>query len=135
MLPQHYIPLEALPLSTNGKVDRNALPAPDTQPIDQADQIAPTTATQIEIATIWSEVLKVPRIGIEADFFELGGDSLLATQALSRLRTTFQLELSLRDFLTKPTVADLAQQIDLLSKVQELRPTAPLLAGEEDETW
>jgi acyl carrier protein len=113
-LPEHMIPsafllLEELPLTPNGKVDRRSLPAPDdTRPELAAAYIAPRTAVEEIIAGIWSEVLKVERVGICDNFFELGGHSLLATQVVSRVREAFHLELPLRFLFEQPTVLHLA---------------------------
>jgi pyochelin synthetase len=135
MVPMHYCVLDALPLTANGKIDRKALPLPDVQSVQERTIVPPSTTVQADVTAIWSEVLKVPQVGISEDFFELGGDSLLATQVLSRLRSTFKIDLSLRDFLAKPKVFDLAEHIGLLTTAQNLLPTIPLRMEEEEEVW
>jgi natural product biosynthesis luciferase-like monooxygenase protein/FkbM family methyltransferase len=113
MIPSHFVLLEHLPLTANGKLDRRALPAPDTtQPAIAGEFAAPRTPTEELVASIWADVLRVEQIGVQDNFFDLGGHSLLATQAISRLRDTFQVELPLRSMLDLPTVAALAAQID-----------------------
>jgi amino acid adenylation domain-containing protein len=111
MIPSTYIRLDALPLTANGKVDRNALPEPETARSEK-DYVAPRTPTEELLVTLWSKLLKVPQIGIFDDFFELGGDSLLATRFMTQVRNTLQMELPLRDFLEKPTVVELAERIE-----------------------
>ena len=104
--------LDQLPLTANGKVDRKALPAPDASRPDLARDFAPPEGpVQEKIAAIWSEVLRLERVGAHDNFFELGGHSLLATQVLSRTRAAFGLELPLRAIFDTPTVAGLADAI------------------------
>ncbi|MBV9774525.1 MAG: AMP-binding protein, partial [Gemmatimonadetes bacterium] len=116
-LPEHMVPgallvLERLPLNVNGKVDREALPAPE--PATDAEYVAPRTATEGALAAIWAEVLETGRVGVEDDFFELGGHSLLATRVISRLREELGVEVPLRALFEAPTVAELATHIDAL---------------------
>jgi amino acid adenylation domain-containing protein len=111
MVPAHFVRLEALPLSPNGKVDRKRLPAPDWSSASSAEYEAPRNEVERRIATIWSEVLGVERVGIHDNFFELGGNSLLSTQAVSRIRKAFQVELPLRELFQEPTVAGLATRV------------------------
>ena len=96
MVPQAVVLLDKLPLTSNGKVDRQALPKPeDVAGQKQRSYQPPTTLTQQMVAQIWSEVLKVSPIGVTDDFFRLGGHSLLATQVISRIRRAFTVELPL----------------------------------------
>ncbi len=116
MVPQAFVLLNTLPLTPNGKVDRQALPTPDTATRNLATGfLAPRTPIETQIAQIWSEVLGVERIGIKDNFFELGGHSLLATQVISRSRDLFSVELSLQNLLEYPTIANLAQIIEVLT--------------------
>ena len=90
MVPAAFVPLDALPLMPNGKVDRRALPAPDrTRPELEKEFIAPRTPVEELLAEVWAQVLGIERVGIYDNFFELGGHSLLATQAVSRMREAF----------------------------------------------
>jgi amino acid adenylation domain-containing protein len=114
MMPAAIVVLAELPLTTNGKVDRRALPVPGvtthTEPEDT--YVAPRTPTEAGLTSIWSEVLKIDRIGIHDNFFKLGGHSLLATQVISRIRDLFRGELPLRYVFEYPTVNALAAKID-----------------------
>ncbi|MEH2232807.1 MAG: amino acid adenylation domain-containing protein [Nostoc sp.] len=113
MLPSAFVSLEAIPLTPNGKVDRDALPAPDISSFSQSISfIPPHTPTQEVLAAIWTEVLGLEQIGIHDNFFELGGHSLLATQVVSRLRQAFGVELPLRCLFESPTLAQLSESIE-----------------------
>ncbi len=112
MIPSTFVTLERLPLSPSGKVDRQALPAPDPVPITDADVTAlPRTGLELTIATIWAEVLGVSRIGVDDNFFHLGGHSLLAIQVVSRIRRIVAVDLPLRALFEQPTVAGLAARL------------------------
>jgi len=113
MVPAVFVVLDALPLTTNGKVDRSALPPPDGQRPELAEVfVACRTPTEELLAEIWGQVLGVERIGVHDNFFELGGHSLLATQAVSRIREAFQVEMPLRRLFEAPTIVGLAETID-----------------------
>ncbi|HLK61110.1 MAG TPA: amino acid adenylation domain-containing protein, partial [Chthonomonadaceae bacterium] len=124
MIPSVFVALPSLPLSPNGKVDRKALPAPEAGE-QRETYVAPRTPIEEGLAEIWCEILRVERVGIHANFFELGGHSLLATQAISRFRSTFQVELPLRTLFEAPTIALLAQKIAALPG--SMADTAPQL--------
>src|SRR5262249_17042631 len=111
MVPSVFIPLEALPLMLNGKLDRRALSLPDTGKLDDGFS-GPRTETERLVAQVWEEVLKVEKIGVQDNFFELGGHSLTATQVVARLRDAFQREVPLRFLFEAPTVAHLVQRIE-----------------------
>ncbi|HEX9939429.1 MAG TPA: condensation domain-containing protein, partial [Longimicrobium sp.] len=106
--------LESFPVTPNGKVDRAALPAPDTPGSRGATYVAPRTPAEERMAGIWAEVLGVERVGGEDNFFELGGHSLLATQLVSRVREAFRTELPLRVVFEAPTLAELARRVEAL---------------------
>ncbi|MCT7952156.1 amino acid adenylation domain-containing protein [Ancylothrix sp. C2] len=110
MIPASFVFLESLPLTTNGKVDFKALPAPLPN-TSEVDFIAPQTLEEKVLANIWAEVLGVEKVGREDNFFELGGHSLLATQLIAKVRDAFQVEISLRALFQSPTVANLAAVI------------------------
>jgi acyl carrier protein len=110
MVPSQFVLLEAMPLTPNGKVDRNALPAPDAAG-QSSDYVAPRDAAEQMLADMWAEVLGVERVSVEANFFEIGGHSLLATQIISRVREGFQVEVALQSLFRAPTVRGLAALI------------------------
>jgi amino acid adenylation domain-containing protein len=114
MVPAVFLPLDALPLTDNGKVDRSALPIPDEwRPDTEEVFVACRTPTEELVAEIWGQVLGIQRIGIHDNFFQLGGHSLLATQVVSRIREAFEVEIPLRNIFEAPTVAGLAENIDV----------------------
>ncbi|HEV2704611.1 MAG TPA: methyltransferase, partial [Pyrinomonadaceae bacterium] len=114
MIPSAFVVMDALPLTSSGKVDRRALPAPDHLRPELAQNFAaPRTPVETELTRIWGEVLKLERIGINDNFFDLGGHSLLATQVISRIREVLRVELPLQSLFETPTVAQLAESIEL----------------------
>jgi hypothetical protein len=112
MVPSIVVMLDRLPLTPSGKVDRCALPTPERSRDLLGDEyVAPRTAAEEALATVWSQVLGVDRIGIHDSFFELGGHSLLATQVISRIRDIFRLDVRLRTIFEAPTVAEMSQAL------------------------
>jgi non-ribosomal peptide synthase protein (TIGR01720 family) len=109
MVPSVFVPLERPPLTPNGKTDRRALPAPGPAhtAVAAGPRTAPRTDTERRIAHVWSDVLGVRDIGVDDNFFVLGGDSILSMQVVSRLRRE-GLHLATRDLFTHQTVAELA---------------------------
>ena len=131
-LPEHMVPavfltLDRFPLTPNGKVDRRALPVPtDTRPELGRAFVEFRTPTEELLVDIWSQVLEVERVGIYDDFFDLGGHSLLATQVVSRIRETFKLEMPLRRLFETPTVAGLAESLELSRRGDVSRQLTPI---------
>ncbi|WP_407566864.1 amino acid adenylation domain-containing protein [Polymorphospora sp. A560] len=107
MIPATLMPLTALPLNANGKVDRNALPEPRWGD-PEAERVPPRDPVERVLAEIWQEVLRVDGVGAFDDFFRLGGHSLLGAQALSRIGATFEMEVPIRVLFEAPTVATMA---------------------------
>lgn len=113
MIPAYYMVLDHLPLNANGKVERTALPAPDSSHLALQEKfLAPRTDTEKTLAKIWSELLGLDRVGIHDHFFKLGGHSLLAVQVISRIFDTTGIRIPLRSIFEKPTIEDLAVHID-----------------------
>ncbi|OEZ60290.1 tyrocidine synthase 3 [Duganella sp. HH105] len=113
MVPSHCIVLDELPLSSNGKVDRKALPAPAAQQ-GAASGAAPGTPTEQLLAALYAQVLGLEQVGVHDDFFRLGGHSLLVMQLMAGVRRTFGITLGLRVFYEAASVHALACQIDAL---------------------
>jgi amino acid adenylation domain-containing protein len=111
MLPAAFVTLTAFPLTVSGKIDRLALPAPETNLEIEDSYIAPRGALEEVLSTIFAEVLKLERIGVRDNFFDLGGHSLSATQIVSRVREAFRVELPVRKIFEQPTVEGLAQAL------------------------
>ena len=133
MLPTYFIRLDRLPLTSNGKVDRLALPALAHENIQPAHEVVgPRTETEKALAAMWRELLVVESIGINDDFFDLGGQSLVAIKALSRIRDTFGVDLPLRNLFERPTIAGLAEVIEQLAWVAKANaPAADAVEREE----
>jgi amino acid adenylation domain-containing protein len=112
MVPANIIVLSRIPLTPNGKVDRAALPAPET-PVFTPD-VGPRTPIEELLASIWSELLGLDRIGVDHNFFELGGHSFLATRVTVRLRYALEVELPLRQLFEAPTIRELAPRVEKL---------------------
>src|SRR6185312_7234292 len=114
MVPSAFVVLDALPLTSNGKVDRRALPVPGSAVGGSSSEsfAAPRTPLEEVLASIWASVLKLERVGIHDNFFEGGGHSLLATQLISRVRAAVQVDLPLRSLFEAPTVAELSQRVE-----------------------
>jgi amino acid adenylation domain-containing protein/non-ribosomal peptide synthase protein (TIGR01720 family) len=126
MVPAAFVSLPALPLTPNGKVDRRALPAPEWKEAEA--YVAPRTSTEELLAGIWSEILKIDRVGVRSGFFELGGHSLLATQVISGVRKVFGVELPLRAIFESPTVGELAGVVEAALCQTGAAAVAPPLA-------
>ncbi|WP_410003752.1 amino acid adenylation domain-containing protein [Pseudomonas syringae] len=115
-LPEHMVPtawvaLAQLPLTRNGKLDRQALPVPERQAASA--YVAPRDETERQMVRIWAEVLKCPQVGIHDNFFELGGHSLLATRMIYMINQRMGAQLSLSSLFKTPVLMDLAEQVRL----------------------
>jgi natural product biosynthesis luciferase-like monooxygenase protein len=113
MLPSHFVMLAALPQTPNGKIDRKALPAPESAmaAAPATAYVAPTSDIERTIADVWRDVLKLPDVGTRDNFFDLGGHSLLAVQAHRRLREALGRNLSITDIFRFPTIQSLGQYL------------------------
>jgi acyl carrier protein len=106
MLPSIFVPVDSLPLLPNGKVDRKALLGWELPTQKVHFSVAPRTETEETIAEIWANVLGVPAIDVQTDFFSLGGHSLLAMRILSRIRETYQVSIPLAAFFSSRTTVE-----------------------------
>lgn len=114
MLPATLVVLAELPQTSTGKVDRKALPPPEAiRPDVDTPYEAPRTPLEALLADMWASVLQLDRVGVNDNFLELGGDSLAAAQVISHILDRFEIEVSLTSLFESPTIACLAQQIDL----------------------
>ena len=131
MVPAVFVPLAALPLTENGKVDRRGLPAPGgARPDLDGALVAPRNAVEERIAAIWASVLDLDEVGVDDNFFDLGGHSLLATRAVARIRDAFGVDLPLRPLFENPTVAGLAECVALAERDGQRIVTPPLVRYE-----
>jgi amino acid adenylation domain-containing protein/non-ribosomal peptide synthase protein (TIGR01720 family) len=117
MVPSAFVPLDAFPLSPNGKVDRRALPAPEGGAAGGRVYVAPRTPAETALAAVWARVLRVERVGALDNFFELGGDSILSIQLVSRARRA-GLHLTPRQLFEHPTLAELARVVGTAAEVR-----------------
>jgi acyl-coenzyme A synthetase/AMP-(fatty) acid ligase/acyl carrier protein len=111
MVPSAFIVLDAFPLTPNGKLDRNALPAPDQSSVAVRVYSAPQGETETLLALLWQELLNLPQVGRDDHFFELGGHSLMAIQLIARVKQHWQIDLPMNVLFYQPTLADLAHEI------------------------
>jgi len=133
MVPSAIIILDALPLTTNGKVDRDTLPIPDeSRPELAKAYVAASSAIEEVLVGIWEDLLAIERVGVDDNFFDLGGHSLLATQLISRVREVFLVETPLRMVFERPSVREMAEIIETLLKAGGGVPAPPLKAGARD---
>ncbi|MFE9621314.1 phosphopantetheine-binding protein, partial [Streptomyces sp. NPDC006384] len=109
MIPSLYVQVDAIPLTANGKLDHRALPTPDHTTTDT--HVAPRTPAEERIAAIWMDLLG-KSAGVHDGFFEVGGHSILAVRLVSRLRQDFDLDLPIRVVFERPTIAQIAAEIE-----------------------
>ena len=117
MVPNYYVRLESIPLTRNGKVDRKALPDPEGTGLQQATYIAPTTETEKKLVKIWSEVLGVEEatLSINADFFDLGGNSLKAIRLITKIHQSLNMRLMISYLFIYSDLESLARMLDGLN--------------------
>src|SRR5439155_17000997 len=126
LVPSIFVPLNELPLTASGKVDRKALPAPDGRPELESAYVSPRTSAENELVRIWSEALRVERVGIHDNFFALGGDSILSIQVVSRARQA-GLDLSTKDIFLRQTIAELSAVVR--ERTLEVPVHRPVISG------
>jgi GT2 family glycosyltransferase/thioesterase domain-containing protein len=112
MVPAAYVRLDAFPLTTSGKVDRKALPAPEGRDAQDAELRLPGSDVERRLAALWSDVLAIAPIGVDQDFFAIGGTSILATVLRARIEKEFATELALRVFFEAPTIEGIARALE-----------------------
>lgn len=119
MIPTALVKIDKLPLTSNGKVDKNRLPDPGFDSLSDQTYIAPRSSTEYRVAKIWSNLLRIDRVGIYDDFFELGGHSLIATRVASNIQKEFNLAIPIKDFFKFKQVHEIARYIDFLCKTSD----------------
>ena len=131
LLPAAYVRLDALPLGRSGKVDRAALPEP-SGPVTRAGR-QPSTVLERDVAAIWGSVLRVPALDLSARFFEIGGNSLLATQVTARVNQAMGVDLPLRALFEAPTLGDFVASVSSAAAQppEQLDPIGPVVALDE----
>jgi len=128
MVPSAYVLLEEMPLTTNGKIDRSALPKPSqNRPDLSSEYVTPKNGVEELIAGTWSSVLGIERVGMKDNFFELGGHSLLATKVVSMLRDSFLINLPLRGLFEAPTVRELSVLVEQLRNENAVYNPLPVI--------
>jgi amino acid adenylation domain-containing protein/non-ribosomal peptide synthase protein (TIGR01720 family) len=140
MVPAAFVVLDQFPLSPNGKLDRDALPAPVVGIAAQQGHVAPRDERERIVADIWAELLGVARVGVEDNFFALGGDSIVLVRALARTRAAFATDLPVRAMFDAPTVAGLAALLPAPSRtgteITAVPRTGPLpLSAAQHRLW
>ena len=131
MLHSAFVIMQTLPLKASGKVNRLALPLPES-PVREQDEryVAPTTKVEKTLAEIWSGVLGIGQVGIHDDFFAIGGHSLAATQAISRIHDAFQINLPINIIFDIKTIAELGKLIETILQAHQ---TQKIVFAEGDD--
>lgn len=132
MVPSAFIFLDVLPLNASGKVDRNALPSPRPEQIaGEIDYEPPRTPVEEMMASIWERVLNRERVGRRENFFDVGGHSLMVTQVISRVRSTFHVDLPLRVLYRAPTIESMAREVEQTRRKEPIVPIASISRQQE----
>jgi acyl carrier protein len=115
MVPSYYVKLESIPLTSNGKVDRKSLPDPEGTGLKQGEYVAPSTATEKQLAKIWSEVLraKEEEVGLESDFFALGGDSIKAIRLIHLVESQLNSTIKIAHLLQNNVLKDFVKMVEI----------------------
>ncbi|MBV9462658.1 MAG: amino acid adenylation domain-containing protein [Verrucomicrobiae bacterium] len=130
MVPSAFVPLERLPLTPSGKIDRRSLPRVDASAFESdAEYVAPRSRTETRLAAIWADILKIQRVGVRDNFFELGGHSLLAVRLFSRIQKEFGENLPLASLLKAPTIEQLAKLLEQTGSSEAWSCLIPIQSG------
>ncbi|WP_148639250.1 non-ribosomal peptide synthetase, partial [Aquimarina longa] len=142
MIPQLWVTLEAMPLTSNGKIDKKELPEPDLSSLSTQEYIAPRNETELQLSIIWQELLGLDQVGVYDDFFELGGHSLLATRLVSMIRKELGIEVSIRSIFMYSKLEELSTHISTVSDttllpaiVAQDRPDRIPLSFSQERLW
>ncbi|MFL6603398.1 MAG: phosphopantetheine-binding protein, partial [Steroidobacteraceae bacterium] len=131
MIPSAWIVLKELPLTSNGKLDRRALPAPQSRPEEMGEYVAPRTEMERILAGIWAQVLRIDQVGVHDNFFELGGHSLLGTKLIAKLTETLGVRLPVVAIFQYPTIRQMVNAVQSLRKTDEERSDLERIEFEE----
>ena len=118
MIPSYFIQLEKMPLNKNGKIDKSQLPEPDGDINTGREYVAPRNDVEKKLVEVWQEVLGVEKVGINDDFFEIGGDSLKAVRVSSKL--SLEYKVNANDIFVNPTIEKLAKKLGKFSLIEEI---------------
>ncbi|MGM0767461.1 MAG: amino acid adenylation domain-containing protein [Pseudomonadota bacterium] len=142
MMPQHFIQLPALPLTSSGKVDRKSLPAPELPTADDSDYVAPQSRLETALSDLWADILGVRSVSVTANFFDLGGHSLLGAQMLARVKSQHGVTLGLGKLFEAPTVRAMARLIEKAqaagqhtSRLQPVPEDTVVYATPQQQVW
>ncbi|NDB84454.1 MAG: non-ribosomal peptide synthetase, partial [Alphaproteobacteria bacterium] len=143
MVPSFFVLIGKIPLTANGKVDKKILPSPDINLTISTKYVGPRNEIERKLCEIWSEVLRIEKIGIYDNFFEIGGHSLLATQVISRIRKDLEVELPLKTLFSAPTIAGISEGVERLKGTAvvipaitaEIRPKRIPLSFAQQRLW
>ncbi|TCS39449.1 amino acid adenylation domain-containing protein [Paucimonas lemoignei] len=127
MVPSAFVLMECFPMTPNGKVDRKRLPEPDVASLVQTEFVAPRNASEEALAAIWSGLLGLDSIGVHHNFFDLGGNSLLAIQAISRIKEQFGVQMKVADLFVYTSIASLARRLEELAADDCSKTSMPLV--------
>ncbi|CBL44151.1 Probable peptide synthetase protein [gamma proteobacterium HdN1] len=120
MIPQHFVVLDAIPMTPNQKVDRKALPSPEVE--QKAAIVPPSSATELALHEIWAQAMRQDAISIDGEFFALGGHSLLAVEIIRRVRQQFGVDMPLAVLFSHPTIRRMASFVDIHRPAEEVAP-------------
>ncbi len=147
MIPEQFVVMEHFPQTPSGKIDRKLLPEPEMAEISSLAYEAPTTSTEIELARIWEEVLNKQPIGVDQDFFKLGGDSIVSIRLVAKINKAFNCNITIADLYKFSTIRDMASnmlsfsndedflnfKVQVEKEVEELKSKVlPLLSDREE---
>ncbi|WP_148639261.1 non-ribosomal peptide synthetase, partial [Aquimarina longa] len=142
MVPRVWVDLEVMPLTGNGKIDKNSLPDPDVGSLSRGGYIGAATVIEEQLVGIWEELLDLDKVGVEDNFFELGGHSLLATRLISMIRTELSIEVEIADVFSYSTIRSLGEYVSTQSVgvvlpaiVSRERPEKIPLSFSQERLW
>ncbi|MGW8460335.1 non-ribosomal peptide synthase/polyketide synthase [Bacillus atrophaeus] len=138
MIPAYFVQLDQMPLTPNGKLNRQLLPAPDGKRYGAAEYVSPRTSIEIQLAKIWQDVLGLEQVGIRDNFFDIGGHSLRATTLIAKIQKQLHVQIPLRNVFQFPTIEQLAQAITMMEQTGyaripaiEKRPYYPVSSAQK----